>query len=202
MTNKTNEINENEKNIVSEDNEVQEQQDEIVNDEIVDILGEDMPNLDIDALAQAEKKAEENWNLYLSARAEADNIRKRAERDVSKAHKYALEKFIPELLAVKDSLELGTKAARESATDDNEQLGKFLEGSDMTINLFNDVLSKFGVVMIDPQNEIFNPEFHQAMTMIPNAELPNNTVMEVVQKGYVLNKRLVRPAMVIVSKKD
>ncbi len=88
-------------------------------------------------LTEALKKADDNWNLFLSARAEADNIQKRAQRDVSNAHKYALEKFIPELLGVKDSLELGAKAARESAEADNEQLEKFLQGSDMTINLFN-----------------------------------------------------------------
>lgn len=151
-------------------------------------------------LSEALKKADDNWNLFLSARAEADNIQKRAQRDVSNAHKYALEKFIPELLGVKDSLELGAKAARESAEADNEQLEKFLQGSDMTINLFNDVLAKVGVVMINPEGELFNPEQHQAMTMLPNPDLPANTVIEVVQKGYMLNERLIRPAMVIVSK--
>ncbi len=152
------------------------------------------------ALQTAEAKVEENWNLYLSARAEADNTRKRADRDISNAHKYALEKFIPELLSVKDSLELGTKAARESADADNEQLAKFIEGSDMVINMFNDALKKVGVTMIDPQGETFNPELHQAMTLLPNPELPANTIIEVVQKGYSLNERLIRPAMVIVSR--
>lgn len=154
------------------------------------------------ALSAAESKAEENWALYLKARADADNIRKRAERDVSNAHKYALEKFIPELLTVKDSLELGTKAARENADAGNEQLAKFLEGSDLTAKMFNDALTKFGVTMIDPAGETFNPESHQAMTMVPNPELPANTIIEVIQKGYALNERLIRPAMVIVSKAD
>ncbi len=154
------------------------------------------------ALQTAEAKVEENWNLYLSARAEADNTRKRAERDINNAHKYALEKFIPELLSVKDSLELGAKAARESAEADNEQLAKFIEGSDMAINMFNDALKKVGVTIIDPQGEMFNPELHQAMTLLPNPELPANTIIEVVQKGYSLNERLIRPAMVIVSKAD
>ncbi|PID61420.1 MAG: nucleotide exchange factor GrpE [Gammaproteobacteria bacterium] len=153
-------------------------------------------------LQAATAKAEENWNLFLAARAEADNIQKRAERDVSKAHKYALEKFIPELLTVKDSIELGTKAAKESPDANTEQLGKFIEGSEMAITMFADVLAKAGVTMIDPQGEIFNPELHQAMTMIPNPALPANTIMEVVQKGYTLNERLLRPAMVIVSKAD
>ncbi len=154
------------------------------------------------ALIESNNKVEENWNLFLSAKAEADNVRKRAERDVANAHKYALEKFIPELLAVKDSLELGTKAARENADTENEQLAKFLEGSEMTITLFGDVLAKAGVTMINPEGEMFNPELHQAMTMVPNPNLPANTIIEVVQKGYTLNERLVRPAMVIVSKAD
>lgn len=153
-------------------------------------------------LAEATSKAEENWNLFLAARAEADNVRKRAERDVANAHKYALEKFVPELLTVKDSLELGHQAAQQTAEAGNEQLAKFLEGSEMAINMFNDALDKVGVVMVDPQGETFNPDLHQAMTLVPNPDLPANTVMEVVQKGYTLNERLLRPAMVIVSKAD
>lgn len=172
----------------------------------VDQVINDSPDVDAQALQNelntAKAKAEENWSNYLSARAETDNVRKRAERDVNNAHKYALEKFIPELLTVKDSLELGTKAARDNAETDNTQLEKFLEGSDMTITMFNDVLSKFGVTMINPDGEIFNPELHQAMTMIINPDLPANTIIEVIQKGYTLNERLIRPAMVIVSKKD
>lgn len=155
------------------------------------------------ALADAEQKAADNWEQFLSARAEADNIQKRAERDVSNAHKYALEKFIPELLAVKDSLELGTKAANEGlATAPNEQIEKFIEGSEMAINMFADTLKKVGVEMVNPEGELLNPELHQAMTMVPNPELPANTIIEVIQKGYTLNGRLVRPAMVIVSKAD
>ncbi len=94
------------------------------------------------ALAAAEAKSSENWELYLSARAEADNIRKRAERDISNAHKYALEKFIPELLSVKDSLELGAKAAKESVAETpNSQMQSFIEGSDMAITMFADTMS-------------------------------------------------------------
>ncbi len=154
-----------------------------------------------EALENAEAKSNENWEHYLSARAEADNIRKRAERDVSNAHKYALEKFIPELLSVKDSLELGAKAAKESVAEtENAQMQSFIEGSDMAITMFADTLKKFGVEMVDPMGELFNPELHQAMTMVPNPDVAPNTVIEVVQKGYTLNERLVRPAMVIVSK--
>lgn len=167
--------------------------------EVIDI---DIKALQSD-LATAETKANEHWELYLSARAEADNIRKRAERDVASAHKFALDKFIPELLTVKDSLELGTKAARDSAensTDHNEQLMKFIEGSDMTIKLFMETLKKFGVEIVCPDvGELLNPEFHQAMTMVPNPDLPANAIVEVIQPGYTLNGRLLRPAMVIVS---
>ncbi len=156
-----------------------------------------------ESLAKAEEKIAENWSLFLSAKAEADNIRKRAERDVTNAHKYALEKFIPELLAVKDALELGTKAASESNDGaDDQTMSKFIEGSEMAITMFADALKKVGVEMVNPEGELFNPELHQAMTMIPNPELPANTVIEVIQKGYTLNERLLRPAMVIVSKAD
>lgn len=155
------------------------------------------------ALTKAEEKANDNWDKFLAAKAEADNIRKRAERDVANAHKYALEKFIPELLTVKDSLELGTKAAKDNVAETpNEQMSNFIEGSEMAITMFADTLKKVGVEMIDPQGEAFNPEFHQAMTMVPNPDVAPNTVMEVIQKGYTLNERLVRPAMVIVSKAD
>ncbi len=152
-------------------------------------------------LTTAEAKADENWEKFLAAKAEADNIRKRAERDVSNAHKYALEKFIPELLSVKDSLELGAKAAKDSnAENPSEQMEKFIEGSDMAITMFADILKKVGVEMINPEGELFNPEFHQAMTMVPNPDVAPNTVIEVIQKGYTLNERLIRPAMVIVAK--
>ncbi len=153
------------------------------------------------ALTVAEAKANENWEKFLAAKAETDNVRKRAERDVSNAHKYALEKFIPELLTVKDSLELGVKAAKDSiAEEPNEQISTFIEGSEMAITMFADTLKKAGVEMLNPEGEIFNPEFHQAITMIANPDIAPNTVIEVVQKGYTLNKRLLRPAMVIVSK--
>ncbi|MGY0398921.1 MAG: nucleotide exchange factor GrpE [Ostreibacterium sp.] len=176
----------------------------------IDVLGaaehnEEQSVTDLQAeLAEAKAKIAENWELLLSAKAEVDNIRKRAERDVSNAYKYALEKFIPDLLAVKDSLELGTKAAKESAESElgvAEQIDKFIEGSDMAITMFVDTLKKVGVTVINPENEVFNPELHQAVTMVPNSEIPSNTVIEVIQKGYTLNERLLRPAMVFVSKK-
>jgi molecular chaperone GrpE len=140
------------------------------------------------ALAEAKEQA-------LRATAEAQNSRRRAEQDVEKARKFALEKFVKELLPVIDSLEKALDAMGEDASEAHR------EGVSMTLKLQLDVLGKFGVEQVDPQGEPFDPQYHEAMTMVPNPELDPNTVMDVMQKGYVLNGRLVRPAMVVVSKK-
>jgi molecular chaperone GrpE len=145
-------------------------------------------------LEQAQAKAEENWNLYLSMRAEMDNLRKRSEREVQNAHKFALKEFVDALLPIKDSLEMGIAAAGETA-----DVQKLLEGSDLTLKMLVNVLTKFGVQEVNPQGEPFNPELHQAMAMQPAQEAKPNTVLQVVQKGYLLNERLIRPAMVIVA---
>jgi len=155
------------------------------------------------ALATAEKKANDNWALYLAARAEADNSKKRALRDVDNARKFALEKFIPELLGIKDSLELGIKAAHDNLDKaSNEQVKNFIAGSEMTLSMFSETLKKHHVETIEPIDEVLNPELHQAISMVANDELAVNTVTEVIQKGYTLNGRLLRPAMVVVSKKS
>ena len=146
-------------------------------------------------LEAARDKAEENWNELLRGRAEMDNLRKRHDRDIEKAHKFALEGFVKELLPVRDSLELGLSAAAEGAADAD----KLREGTEMTLNMLASALEKFSVEMVNPEGETFNPELHQAMTMQERDDVPANTVVTVVQKGYLLNGRLVRPAMVIVS---
>jgi len=150
----------------------------------------------IDRLDQAEKKATENWDQLLRTKAEMDNIRRRTQKDLENAHKYALEKFIAELLAVKDSLELGVNAAQQ----ENVTVDSLREGSEMTLSMLANVFEKFNVVELNPEGEKFNPDHHQAMSMQPTAEVEPNTVMAVMQKGYLLNNRLVRPAMVMVSK--
>ncbi|HEY9200793.1 MAG TPA: nucleotide exchange factor GrpE [Gammaproteobacteria bacterium] len=150
----------------------------------------------IDRLDQAEKKASENWDQLLRTKAEMDNIRRRTQKDLENAHKYALEKFIGELLAVKDSLELGVNAAQQ----ENVTVDSLREGSEMTLSMLANVFEKFNVVELNPEGEKFNPDHHQAMSMQPTAEMEPNTVMAVMQKGYLLNDRLVRPAMVMVSK--
>jgi len=130
------------------------------------------------------------------AAADVDNIRRRAAQDVEKAHKFALEKFANELLPVIDNLE----RAIEFSDKENEALKPLLEGIDMTVKSFNDAVVKFGVEIVNPQGEQFNPDFHQAMSIQPSNDVTPNTVLAVMQKGYTLNGRLLRPAMVMVSK--
>jgi len=146
-------------------------------------------------LEDARNKVDENWNLAVRTKAELDNLRKRQERELANAHKYALERFVNELLPVHDSLELGLNAAQ----DENADLTKLREGTELTLNLFSAALEKFNIDAVDPQNQPFNPELHQAMTMQPRDDVEPNTVVTVIQKGYLLNGRLIRPAMVIVS---
>jgi len=146
-------------------------------------------------LATAEKKAAENWDKVLRIQAEMDNLKRRTQKDLDSAHKYGLEKFAKELLNVIDSLELGIQAA----TSDAPEVVKLKEGSELTIKQFETVFAKFNIEAIDPAGEVFNPEFHQAMSMVPTEDAEPNTVMNVFQKGYVLNGRLIRPAMVVVA---
>jgi molecular chaperone GrpE len=148
-------------------------------------------------LEDARSKADEHWNQLLRVQAEMENLRRRAERDVESAHKYALEKFAQALLPVKDSLEMGLAA---TAGADGEVVTRLKEGTELTLKMLGDALEKFGIKEVDPVGQPFNPEFHQAMTMQPSADHPANTVLAVMQKGYTLNERLLRPAMVVVSK--
>ncbi len=148
-------------------------------------------------LEDARNKADENWNRCLRLQADVENLRKRNQRDLESAHKYALEKFAMELLPVRDGLEMGIDAANAG---DSVDPAKLLEGTEMTLNMFSAAMEKFGLVQVNPEGEAFNPEFHQAMSMQERDDVAPNTVVTVVQKGYVLNERLLRPAMVIVSK--
>lgn len=147
-------------------------------------------------LEEARTKAAENWDQVLRVQAELENSRRRAERDVENAHKFALEKFALELLPVKDSLEMGLDAA--SGEDAN--LDKLREGTELTLKMLANAMEKFGITEVNPVGEPFNPELHQAMTMMESAEHEPNTVTAVMQKGYLLNDRLIRPAMVVVCK--
>jgi molecular chaperone GrpE len=146
-------------------------------------------------LVDARGKADEHWDQLMRTKAEIDNLRKRQERELANAHKFALERFVTELLPVIDSLELGVNAAQETAAD----AGKLHEGMELTLKLFSGAMEKFNVEQLNPEGEAFNPEFHQAMAMQPRDDVPPNIVVTVIQKGYMLNGRLVRPAMVMVS---
>ena len=146
-------------------------------------------------LKQTEKKAEENWDKAVRTQAAIENLKRRTQKDLENAHKYGLEKFAKELLSVIDSLELGIQAS----TSDNPEVIALRQGSELTIKQFEAVFAKFNIEALDPTGETFNPELHQAMTMQPNADVEPNTVLNVFQKGYILNGRLIRPAMVVVS---
>jgi len=144
-------------------------------------------------LEDAQAKASENWDQFIRAKAEMDNLRRRNIIDVENAHKYGTEKLVTELLPVLDSMTMGL-AAEDTSADG------LREGMELTMNMLEKMMEKTGIEEIDPLNEKFDPEKHQAMTMQPNPDVEPNTVIAVMQKGYALNDRLIRPAMVIVSK--
>jgi len=146
-----------------------------------------------DRMAELQAKADENWDRYLRAAAEVENIRKRARRDVENAHKFALEGFGRELLAVVDSLEMGLEAAASA------DAAALIEGSEATCKLLKTTLDRFGILEVDPEGEPFDPEFHEAISMMPAANVEPGSVVTVVQKGYSLSGRLLRPARVIVA---
>ena len=145
------------------------------------------------ALAAARAKAGENWERYLRAAAEVENVRKRATRDVENAHKFALERFGKELLSVRDSLEMGLAAA------DGASVESLLEGSTATLKLLEKTMQHFGIEVVNPEGEPFDPELHEAISMQPSEDVEPGSVAIVVQKGYSLNGRLLRPAMVVVA---
>lgn len=160
--------------------------------EAADVAQDDSPEARIAALEEEVRLAKDQ---ALRAAADAQNARRRAEQDAEKARKFALERFVKELLPVVDSLE---KALESLQNDESASVHR--EGLEMTLNLQLSALEKFGVKQLQPQGEPFDPQFHEAMTMVPNPAMEPNTVMDVLQKGYTLNERLVRPAMVVVSK--
>ena len=147
-------------------------------------------------LIKAQEKAHENWDKAIRTQAEMENLKRRTQKDLEDAHKFALTNFAKEILPVFDSLVLGLQAA----TGDSEDVQKFREGSELTIKQFEALFIKFKIETIDPLGELFNPEQHQAMLMQDIENAAPNTVVNVFQKGYLLNGRLLRPAMVVVAK--
>ncbi|PIE40681.1 MAG: nucleotide exchange factor GrpE [Gammaproteobacteria bacterium] len=158
----------------------------------------DQPSVEdlLNQLEAAQQTIKDQKDSVLRAAAEEQNVRRRAERDVENAHKFALEKFTNDLLPVVDTLE----RALEAATGEDEALVATREGVELTLKMLLDAMKKHGVEQLDPTGEPFNPQEHEAMSMQPNPDMEPNTVMAVLQKGYSLSGRLVRPAMVIVSK--
>ena len=191
---------------MSEQEQNNQQVDEQVEAQAEEVQAEAVQSEDVDAiehiarleaeLAEAKDTIEGQKDSVVRAAAEVDNIRRRAAQDVEKAHKFALEKFANELLPVIDNMD----RAIEFADKENEAIKPVIEGVELTVKSFTDALAKFNVEVVNPQGEKFNAEFHQAMSMQPSTDVEPNTVIAVMQKGYTLNGRLLRPAMVMVSK--
>jgi len=159
--------------------------------------GETDASLDVTAaLAKTEQELAEHRDALLRMRAEMDNLRKRQARDAERSRKFALERIMKDLLQVRDSLERGLEAAGEPVSVESLR-----EGQALTLKMLAKVLEEHGLEVIDPTGQPFDPEWHEAMTVIPSVDVDENTVLEVLQKGYRLHDRLIRPAMVVVSRK-
>lgn len=147
-------------------------------------------------LTETEEKANDNWDRLVRLQAEMDNMKRRVERDVENAHKYALEKFTLELLPVVDGLELAIAAHANEESGG----GSLLDGVKLTLKMLHNAFEKFGIEQVNPETQPFNPEFHQAVSTQDDASVKPGTVLKVLQKGYLLNGRLMRPALVVVAK--
>ena len=173
----------------------QEKTEEKVEDKNVEQATTDEQSDDLQTqLEEAQQSAKDNWDKVLRAQAEMENLKRRNAKDLENAHKFALDGFVKALLEVKDSLTMGLKTANE----EKATIEHIIEGLEMTDKVFLSTMEKFGVETINPKGEPFNPEFHEAVTMLPMPDQKSNSVLEVVQIGFSLNGRLVRPAMVVV----
>lgn len=156
-------------------------------------INKKIEDIEEDSFEALKARADENWDKYLRVVAETDNIRKRATRDVENAHKYALENFSRELLAVVDSLEMGLVSGKEAG------MKSLIEGNQATLKLMLSIMQQFGIDEIDPHGEPFDSEIHEAMTTQSSSDMEPGSVLTVFQKGYTLNGRLLRPARVVVA---
>jgi molecular chaperone GrpE len=169
--------------------------------EVAEENGENIEPKEVDVeflqgqLEKLQEQSKVSLDKVVRAQAEMENLRKRAARDVENAHKYALEKFTNELLPIMDSLELGLSASVKA-----KNLDDLCKGMELTLEMFNTVMEKFGITMIEPKGEKFNPELHDAVSMQETDDSNSGIIIEVMQKGYTLNGRLIRPAMVVVAK--
>ncbi len=146
-------------------------------------------------LAEAQAQAAQHFDSLLRLQADMENLRRRTEREVDNAKKFALERFVNDLIPVLDSMEMGLQASTQTANDQDT----IRQGLEMTLKMFQDVMARFQVEALDPTGDKFNPQEHEAMTMQPSKDHEPNTVMFTVQKGYKLHGRVVRPARVVVS---
>jgi len=179
-----------------------EEQNEAVEAEAEEASTEAEPATEEQSEVEAlQAKLKESQEQALRAQAEMQNVRRRAEIDVEKAHKFALEKFVKELLPVADSLEKAVEST-EGQKESSEVVTSIREGVEMTLDLFKKSLGKFNVEELNPVGEPFDPQQHEAMSMVPAPDAEPNSVVNVVQKGYLLNGRVVRPAMVIVARDE
>ena len=156
-------------------------------------INKKIEDIEEDSFEALKARADENWDKYLRVVAETDNIRKRATRDVENAHKYALENFSREFLAVVDSLEMGLVSGKEAS------MKSLIEGNQATLKLMLSMMQQFGIDEIDPHGEPFDSEIHEAMTTQSSSDMEPGSVLTVFQKGYTLNGRLLRPARVVVA---
>jgi molecular chaperone GrpE len=170
--------------------------DEEVEENVVENASLDHPSYTAleEKLTLSEQKAHENWEKAARAVAELDNVRRRAERDVANAHRYGLEKLLTSLLPIVDSLEQALQLADASANS------SMIEGLELTLKLFLDVLEKHDVKQLNPEGAIFDPQEHEAMSVLEVPDVAPNSIVTVFQKGYKLNDRIIRPARVIVAK--
>ena len=181
--------------------ERQEKIDDEFDAEVAAENSENMESKEVDVeflqgqLEKLQEQSKASLDKVVRAQAEMENLRKRAARDVENAHKYALEKFTNELLPIMDSLELGLSASVKA-----KNLDDLCKGMELTLEMFNTVMEKFGITMIEPKGEKFNPELHDAVSMQETNDSNSGIIIEVMQKGYTLNGRLIRPAMVVVAK--
>ena len=153
----------------------------------------------VDEIEALRQRAEDNWNRYLRAVAELDNLRKRSAREVESARRFGVERLVVAILPVRDSIEAGLKAAAK-ADPGTVEIGALLEGEQATLRLLDQALESVGIAEIDPEGEPFDPERHEAMSLLPSPTAEPNSVIAVVQKGYLLNERVVRPARVVVAR--
>jgi molecular chaperone GrpE len=199
-------VDESKKDAALDSNEIKEDEEELIEGNVSEIDSNE-PNENVPSAVESDLNVAEIDSLRLEikalkdellrSRAEMENTRKRAEKDIAAAHKYGVERLVQDILPVKDSMDMGLDIPVDSDVSDS-----FREGMELTAKMFGDFFEKLNVKAINPVGEIFDPEFHQAMMTEPSGDVEKGTVMKVMQQGYLLNDRLVRPALVVVAEEE